>query len=346
MFKHLGPKKKSLLVVLVFLLAFSGYLIYSFHQKPLTITEYVEDGEYLQEVDYDYTAYIHPSVLYENQTILPPGEKVYPSLVHSLNISLIYNFSSTPPAEDLEVTYNVSAILESKDKWTKKFTLTPTHTQQSTHIKETYHLDVGQIEDWIQTIEQETETRSSAYYYRIKPHIQVDATLAETSITEKYIPTLNIKWGSRVLDFSGLSHQNSDSIGEYRTSQVTYTFTGLAIPIVNLRYFSYALFALIFLGLAFFVWQSWQQKPRPEYIDTLPEEYREKIIEAQEPISEQLKKTTLRVESLEDLAKVSQETFKPIIYETVVKEGEGKRHTFYVLDADIKYELTVNEPQE
>lgn len=85
----------------------------------------------------------------------------------------------------------------------------------------------------------------------------------------------------------------------------------------------------------------------PSFTETIRKEQREKIIEAQEPLQKRVEEATIKVESIEDLVKASEETFKPIIHQTSkIKKEKRKRHTFYVLDADVKYELVIDESTE
>jgi hypothetical protein len=342
--RYVRSKLKLVLAVLIILLAFSGYLIYFFHEKPLTRSRYVANCEYQQQADYNYVASIKPSVLYENRNTLLPGETAYRSLIKSLNISLTYNFTSNPSPKHVEITYNVSAVLEAEGQWTKEFILTSEKTQNTQEIKETYELNLAEIKELIDSIEKETNAYASTYYYKIVPKIHLNASINEISIAEEYIPTLQIKLTPTILEFTGLSHTKPGSIGNQETSETVWSFAGLTTTVRNMRYFSYTL-VLLFSGcLAFTVWRI-QKIPPPPFMETIKKELREKIIEAKEPLTTKVEKATIKVESVEDLVKVSEETFKPIIHETTtLKEGKLKRHTFYVLDADIKYEYTIEEP--
>jgi len=341
---YVRSKVKLVLAVLIILLAFSGYLIYFFHDKPLTLSRYVANCEYQQQADYNYGASIKPSVIYENRTTLLPGETAYRSLIKSLNISLTYNFSSNPSPEHVELTYGVSAVLEAEGQWSKGFVLTSEKTQNTPEIKETYQLNLTEIEELIKTIEKETDTRASTYYYKIVPKIHLNSSINEVSIIEESTPTLQIKLAPTILEFTGLSHAKPESIGNHETYETTWSSAGLTTTVRNMRYFSYAL-VLLFSGcLAFTVWRI-QKTPPPKFMDTIKKEYREKIIETPQTLAEELKKITIKVKSVEDLIKVSQETFKPIIHEqATIKKGKIKRHTFYVLDTNVKYEFVVEEP--
>ena len=61
----------------------------------------------------------------------------------------------------------------------------------------------------------------------------------------------------------------------------------------------------------------------------------------------QVERVTIRVKSMRDLDKVSEETIRPIIHEeSILEKEEGlkvKRHILYVLDGDVRYEFTFEE---
>lgn len=344
--RYVRSKVKLVLAVLIVLLAFSGYHVYFFHGKPLTRSRYVANCEYQQQADYNYVASIKPSVLYENRNTLYPGETAYRSLIKGLNISLTYNFTSKPSPNHVEITYGVSAVLEAEGQWSKQFVLTLERTENTPSIKETYELNLTEIEELIETIEKETDTRASTCYYKIVPKIHLNSSINGVSVSKEYTPTFQIKLAPTILEFTGVSHIKPGSNGTHETYETTWNFYGLKTTVRNMRYFSYAL-ALLFSGcLAFIVWRI-QKMPPPKFMDTIKKEYREKIIETTQTSSEELKKTTIKVKSLEDLIKVSEETFKPIIHEettTIKQKKKTKTHTFYILDADIKYEYTRGEP--
>jgi len=75
-----------------------------------------------------------------------------------------------------------------------------------------------------------------------------------------------------------------------------------------------------------------ERASRP-FQERLSGDIRDKIIEASEP-SERIERATVKVLSVEDLARVSEETFKPIIHHDDV---------FYVLDGEVRYEYRADK---
>ena len=121
--------------------------------------------------------------------------------------------TSNPSPEHVEITYGVSAVLEAEGQWSKQFVLTSEKTENTPEIKETYQLNLTEIEELIKTIEKETDTRTSTHYYKIVPKIHLNSSTAGESIIEEYTPTLQIKLAPTILEFTGLSHTKPESIG-------------------------------------------------------------------------------------------------------------------------------------
>jgi len=92
------------------------------------------------------------------------------------------------------------------------------------------------------------------------------------------------------------------------------------------------------------------KSPPPPLMEKIRKDYGEKIVDSLGP-SKRVGKVTIRVKSMKDLDKVSEETIRPIIHEESIIEKEGlkvKRHILYVLDDDVRYEFTFEEksPEE
>jgi hypothetical protein len=88
-----------------------------------------------------------------------------------------------------------------------------------------------------------------------------------------------------------------------------------------------SLLFLVLLGVsARFVMVERSSRP---YLHTLDSELREKIVETTDP-PDRRKRNVIGVATLEDLGKISDETFKPILHYGGI---------FYIIDGDVKYEF-------
>ncbi len=189
------------------------------------------------------------------------------------------------------------------------------------------------------------------YNYKIIPKIHINASVSEGPITEDYAPTLTITldYSKRKLALTGLTNTKTGSIGHHETTETAWNFYGISPTVRNMRYTTYTMIMIttcLSITVGLLTWYL-QTRKTPPFMTTLKKEYREKIVESTEPLPATPEKITVKLKNLEDLIKVSEETLKPIIHETTtIQKGKVKRHTLYVLDADIKYELVVEEPTE
>ena len=346
----LRPDKGRLaLALLCVLLAASMYVAYQFWRMPPTEAHYVATCRYRQEAEFIPMVTLKPSILYENRTTLQPGEIAYLGLVDQVRVSFRYRFTCDRNLTSFALSYGVEGIIEAEDGWRKAFTLTPEGTSNQTELTETYVLDVAEVSQLIQRIEEETGTSAPKYTYRIAPSIRVEASTDQGPISERYEPTMTITLtGGRErgrLDLGGLNHDKAGSLGRNETREVIWFLYGLMYTVRNMQYASCFVIACLSTCLGYAVW--WMMKrPPPPFIDRVKRRYGEKVVESSEPPTKRIEKVTIKVKSIEDLAKISEETIKPIIHEESIMKKEGlkmRRHVFYVLDANVRYEFTAEE---
>ncbi|RLI41889.1 hypothetical protein DRO59_05675, partial [Candidatus Bathyarchaeota archaeon] len=87
------------------------------------------------------------------------------------------------------------------------------------------------------------------------------------------------------------------------------------------------------------------EKKTKNIVNKILRKHRDIIVHSTGEFGNKLEKTIIKVESIEDLINVSEQTYKPIIYkETTV--GKMTRHCFYVLDNETRYEHCIEEIRE
>ena len=87
------------------------------------------------------------------------------------------------------------------------------------------------------------------------------------------------------------------------------------------------------------------EKETKNIVNKILRKHRDIIIHSTGEFGNKLEKTIIKVESIEDLINVSEQTYKPIIYkETTV--GKMTRYCFYVLDNETRYEHCIEEIRE
>jgi hypothetical protein len=79
-----------------------------------------------------------------------------------------------------------------------------------------------------------------------------------------------------------------------------------------------------------------QERASRSPLEKLSGDISDRIVETSNP-PDRTEKTTIKLGSLEDLAKVAEDAFKPIMHH------EG---TFHVLDGDVRYEFSIPDKKE
>lgn len=318
------------------LLALSLYGSYVFNQAPSTRSRSVVDLIYIQSVDYSYTALVKPSVIYGNRTEISTGEPLYIKLLEELNITLQYKLTENPNRVNMtrtKVEYETSAAVSGTD-WIKTYRL-GSKTSTGTSFNDTYSLDIKDIQEIVETIGEETGSRVYAYRYEIRPEIALEASAAGKRIEETFTPTLTLKFEGAKIEFEGLSNRKDGSVSHIEREPATWSLLGWTVTVSSMRVVSTTGSICLAALLSASIYVSFKERASRPFLERLSGDVRDKIVEVSE-LPKRMAGAKIKVRSLEDLAKVSEETFKPIIH-----HGD----TFYVLDADFRYEFRM-EPEE
>jgi len=316
------------------LLAVSLYGCYSFVSMPSLRSKNNLDLSYVQSAEYAYTAHVKPSLLYDNRTEASEGEPLYLKLVDRLDITLTYNLTQTPKTfymTDIRLSYETSGTLSGGD-WAKTYALKPKATTDA-RFSDTYTLDIRDIQGIVEAIGKETGTGTYAYTYEIRPRINLEASAGGEPIVQEFTPTLKIKFDGGKIQIDGLRSTKAGSVTHLETEAATWGFLGLATQVGTMKaasiIASISLAALLAASTRFTL----RERASRPLLERLSGDIRDKIIEASEP-PKTTKREIIKVGSIEDLAKVSEETFKPIIHH---------EDAFYVLDGDTRYEFTMEK---
>jgi len=323
-------KRVIVFILLAIFLVVSAYAVFYVYSLPTQRTKLVELYRYEHIGTFDYTAEIKPNILY-NKTTIGPGETIYISLAKTMQIRFNYTFNCTRPAA-ISGKYKVHINLELPNEWVKPYTETEETTFSSEGFTLTQQINITQVRELISEIEKETNTRASNYNLNVTVDIHVEGEIMGDRIAENFTPTMTITFTREKLIIEGLNHT--------QPKIVTQTESETLQENINLKYMSCAALAA---SSATTAWAAYYYMGKPKTITDIMRKYKELIVES-EPSTETSRRTTIIVKSIEDLKKISQQTLKPIMHETT-KKGKVKQHTFYILDADIKYELTLEEPE-
>jgi hypothetical protein len=320
---------KTVSVLFTVFLAVSLYGCYRFISTPSTLSTNTVDLQYVQRADYSYTAQVKPSLLYDNRTQIS-NEPLYLKLVEQLEITLQYNLTQNPKTfemTDATVKYDASATIKG-ESWTKTYLLKPAEEKNLT-FTDTYTLNMEEVNEVVETIGEETGIFIRTYSYMIQPHIHLEASAGGEQIEQDFNPNLTVKFEGGKIEFEGLENVNTGSVTHRETEVATLSLLGSPMSVGVVKTASALASTSLAIFLAISLRFTLRERASRTLLEKLSGDVREKIIEASEP-SEHVARETIKVSSIDDLAKVSEETFKPIIHHGQI---------FYVLDGDIKYEF-------
>jgi hypothetical protein len=298
---------------------------------PLLSSKNNLDLSYVQSAEYVYTAHVKPSILYDNRSEVSEGESLYLNLIDRLDITLHYNLTQTPKnfaMNDMNLSYEASGTLSGGD-WAKTYALKPNVNIYAV-FSDTYSLEMKEIQGIVEAIGKETGVGGIfTYTYEIKPQIILQATAGGEYIAQEFTPTLTIKFNGGKIQIEGLSSTKAGSVTHLETEAATWGFLGFSAQVGAMKVASIiasiSLVALLAVSMRFTL----QERASRPHLERLSGDIREKIIEASEP-PKTMKRGIIKVGSIEDLAKVAEEAFKPIMHHKGV---------FYVLDGDVRYEF-------
>jgi hypothetical protein len=323
------PAWKLVTLSSAILLIISAYATYRFYTTPATITSSVIDLRYQQEAHYTYTASVKPSITYDNKTQIDMSEPLYSKLVKEMVITLHYSLSAVSNQtglSDVVVSYEAKEVIDSGD-WLKEYPLAPRIVDRV--FDETYILNIQEITRIVEDIGRETGVNAVTYTYEIQPKISLEASAGGKPVSQEFLPLLKINFRVGKITFEGLDNIKSDTLSHVETLPATWTFLIWHIEIGTMRIISiislFLFLALLGVSVRFVIVE---RSSRP-YLHTLDNELREKIVETTDP-PDRRKRNVIGVASLEDLGKISDETFKPILHYGSI---------FYIIDGDVKYEF-------
>jgi len=344
--------KRTTLLILTIIFALLTLIsligIYFAHQqsteeeKAITLCTYLHDGRY------DYIATLKPNNLYNQTTLRSEEGTLYIKITESINVTFTYTFNCSLPS-NITLQYSIKEILKSP-KWPEKTLATSpltvsAHNQTSATTFTTNHfINITAIDKLKDSIDKETGTYTSEYSLIIEPKIQIAANTTAGTINEPFASnmTMNFRYRTPEGDYiaiEGLTHTQQGSIQQ--------TETIYHPEAMSQRYMSYVFSVISISALLCTTWIYLKAKPEKP-IEKIIAPYEEIIFGlAEEPSYESFGRTTVKVETLEDLVSIADGLAKPILYlkKTPSKPGEKTAHVFYVLDGSVRYEYEITEPK-
>ena len=329
-----GKLAKILLIIFACSTVISALSIYYAHQLPTYETQTETLYTYQHTGTYDYVAELKPNIIYGNKTTLTPGEgTLYTAIVDHVNITFTYVFDSNPKPENITLEHQIMIQLESPGKWIK--TLSDAEAQETLKLTSslnfTMQVNCTRVKELVDSIDKETGARSATYNLNVKPKIHVVANVTTQTIDETFTPELTVAFKTEAEKGNYIAIENLQQI---KPGKITET-KQIPLPwIQNQRAFTYMATASTTAALAISAFLYVRYKPPApptKRIEKLTAPYKELIAKTTQKPPET--KTTIEMETLEDLAKIAEILARPILHTT-----EAKEHTFYIIDNNTKYQ--------
>jgi hypothetical protein len=325
------PAKTTILLSLFTILTLISIItIYTVYQTPTEETTINTLCTYTSIATYDYTAILEHNTIYSNITILKPNEgTLYTKITRQINLTLAYTFHATLPTETT-ITYSLTQTLKTGTLSHQINTTTPTTTNQTLIQITIPRIIKGELDPIITKLAAETGVSTSTYYSMdITPTFTISANTTAGQINQIFTPTLTI-------EFKRTEQGDITAIGDLHqteTGAITENETITRQDIINQRYTSYALITISIAGLCFSTYFYIKTKPTTEKpsLEKLTAPYKELIAKTTQKPPET--KTTINMETLEDLAKIAETLARPILHAT-----EAEEHTFYIIGNNTKYQ--------
>ena len=307
------PQTTIILLSLFTILTLISLLtVYSTSQTPTEETITNTLCTYRSTTSYDYKAIIEHNLIYNNITILGPGEgTIYTRILRQINITLTYRFYATLPA-DATISYYLTETLETTAFTHQISETTPTTTSQTIIQITIPPIIKTQLDPIISKLAQETGTSASAYYsLDITPTFTINANTTVGQISQTFTPTLTIEYART--DQGDIT--TIGSLYQSRTGTITEEETITHEDAIYPRYASYMLITISVAGLFFSGYFHQKTKPKTEKptLDKLISPYKDLIIEATEPPKTTPETTIINVETIKELAKTAEILARPII---------------------------------
>ena len=341
-----GQVRLAIVLGLALLVLFPAYLSLRAFQTPTSVTHRVPVWGWVSYAEWDHTVFFKPNA--SSGTGAPgPGETYDDSLVEGITIRLTGAFITDVPAR-IEGWYEVTAELDAGELLGERYLVTPrTPFLQERGTSLSLELELPVDRDLFRRRVEEVaaETGASApaeVTLTYTAHVEAEAAAAGESVRQVLEPTLVVPLAGDTFAISGDRSRSADGVvrrAEERpapgvVARRVYSLLGTGVAAL--------LPLLALLGTV--------ARPRPPEDPLVREarrlrrKYRKRIAEADAggPFDSAQDRLELSGEqavplaSMEDLARVSDELLKPIVY--AGPAGADGPHLFFVVDGAVRYE--------
>jgi hypothetical protein len=349
-------KLSILLIFFTALTVASITTVYYTHQIPTEEKSTTTLGFYRHTGQYDYTAKLKPNIIYNKSTLKPSQGTLYTKIVDHINVTFTYTFTCSHQTNITSIAYETETVLETEENWNKTFTKSemldtfqPANTVNSTEQKAstTLFVNITEIEEIIKAVDEQIGTSTAQYSLKFKPIIDI---IAEITLTEADTRTIHESFAHKLTIESRKGTPNYISVENLeQTRQDTIDQTQITplIWVTNQRNASCAFSAIASSALAITgaIYIKTEPASQPEHkektLKKILKEHKELIAETKEEPPLKQDTTTIKMATMEDLAKISETLMKPILYtkKTPKPPKTENSHIFYIIDNNTKYQF-------
>jgi len=226
------------------------------------------------------------------------------------------------------------------------FQLANTVNSTKQRVSTALSINITEIEELIKAVDEQIGTSTKQYSLTVKPNININAeiTVAEAdvrTIHESFAHDLKIEF------IKGTpSYISTESLESTRQETIDQTHITPLPRVTDQRNASYIFCAATASALAITSVIYIKTKPtispktKEKPLKKILKEHKELIAETKEEPPLKPDMTTIKMATMEDLAKISEALMKPILYIQKTPKSPKKEttHTFYIIHDKIKYQ--------
>jgi len=304
---------------------------------------YEEEGRFDYEVYLKYNKLYGPVVLRSEELpaaeaptstqTLGPGLVYFPRIIDSIRADFSYQFNCDRQVSGQTEEVEVTAIVESPDRWSKSLILVP-KVREEGDFSLSFPIDIQYFNEVVDAIEGEIGVGGGPYNLEIKADVHTVAQTDLGTVDEVYTQTLGFKLEGNTLTFdkelsqsqSGLIGGDTMSKGSEEGGSKLFWIIGLVVALMALTYFAWSQaqlrLAMIGAGEA--------ELARAE------KKYKQVILDIANMPEVKPNETVIPLSSLDDLVRVADELVKPVLHQV----GKGS-HIYCIIDGTVRYQYVI-----
>ncbi|MFA5450736.1 MAG: DUF5305 family protein [Dehalococcoidales bacterium] len=277
-----------------------------------------------------------PEIQETTGNVVEPGEVIFTRMADTMDINYEYRYSDNATDSQVATLTRLSLELTAGKLWSHEIPLMEITGDNSTSIN--FNLDLAYFIDLMGNIRSETGVPADSYTMVLKAETLLNANTNHGDISENYVHTLSGSIASGILTWdSTLSNQKPGAITQTKMIPNPAKVMGISATSARWVFLVLAILTLACLGcFVFFYYQRRPSRTLDSIVTAYHKKYGDRIVDAvsEFPIIENM---VVSLGTIEELAAVSDELAKPIVY--VNPLGNGLPHTFYVLDGATRYQF-------